>query len=100
MVFYNILPGGRCVGCGGAARAAFLCGSDNRTYSSLCRLDLHNCVHRALPPVRLACRGFCPCAPQPAADASATRAGRTGQRAGRPRRLRYRYDEVMYIPTI
>lgn len=44
------------------ARASFLCGSDNRTYSSLCRLDLHNCVRRAARPVRLACRGFCPCA--------------------------------------
>ncbi|XP_041970254.1 proteoglycan Cow [Aricia agestis] len=54
--------GARCAGCGGAARAAFLCGSDNRTYSSLCRLDLHNCVRRARPPVQLACRGFCPCA--------------------------------------
>ncbi|XP_022835396.1 proteoglycan Cow [Spodoptera litura] len=53
----------RCVGCGGRARAQFLCGSDNRTYSSLCRLDLHNCVRRGARPVRLACRGFCPCAP-------------------------------------
>nr|XP_026484286.1 proteoglycan Cow [Vanessa tameamea] len=72
----------RCVGCGGAARAAFLCGSDNRTYSSLCRLDLHNCVHRAAPPVRLACRGFCPCAraPRPA-------------HAPRPHRVRAAYDE-------
>ncbi|CAH0605666.1 unnamed protein product [Chrysodeixis includens] len=58
----------RCVGCGpatggggGAAGASFLCGSDNRTYSSLCRLDLHNCVRRGARPVRLACRGFCPC---------------------------------------
>ncbi|XP_063824654.1 proteoglycan Cow [Ostrinia nubilalis] len=51
----------RCVGCPVRARAEFLCGSDNRTYSSLCRLDLHNCVRRAARPVRLACRGFCPC---------------------------------------
>ncbi|KAJ2952261.1 hypothetical protein O0L34_g4538 [Tuta absoluta] len=51
----------RCVGCGGASRGAFLCGSDNRTYSSLCRLDLHNCVRRPAPPVTMACRGFCPC---------------------------------------
>ncbi|XP_028159750.1 proteoglycan Cow [Ostrinia furnacalis] len=51
----------RCVGCPVRARAEFLCGSDNRTYSSLCRLDLHNCVSRAARPVRLACRGFCPC---------------------------------------
>ncbi|KAJ8733070.1 hypothetical protein PYW08_001368 [Mythimna loreyi] len=52
----------RCVGCPGRTRAQFLCGSDNRTYSSLCRLDLHNCVRRGARPVRLACRGFCPCA--------------------------------------
>ncbi|XP_061710702.1 proteoglycan Cow [Cydia pomonella] len=51
----------RCVGCGSVPRAQFLCGSDNRTYSSLCRLDLHNCVRRPAPPVALACRGFCPC---------------------------------------
>ncbi|CAB3239632.1 unnamed protein product [Arctia plantaginis] len=50
-----------CVGCPARARAQFLCGSDNRTYSSLCRLDLHNCVRRGARPVRLACRGFCPC---------------------------------------
>ncbi|KAM3957839.1 LOW QUALITY PROTEIN: proteoglycan Cow [Aphomia sociella] len=50
----------RCVGC--PVRARFLCGSDNRTYSSLCRLDLHNCVRRPARPVRPACRGFCPCA--------------------------------------
>ncbi|KAJ0178574.1 hypothetical protein K1T71_005349 [Dendrolimus kikuchii] len=53
--------GERCVGCGARGRGEFLCGSDNRTYSSLCRLDLHNCVRRPLRPVRLACRGFCPC---------------------------------------
>ncbi|KAI8424511.1 hypothetical protein MSG28_002974 [Choristoneura fumiferana] len=53
---------GHCVGCGSVPRAQFLCGSDNRTYSSLCRLDLHNCVRRPAPPVSLACRGFCPCA--------------------------------------
>lgn len=52
----------RCVGCPERTRAQFLCGSDNRTYSSLCRLDLHNCVRRGSRPVRLACRGFCPCA--------------------------------------
>lgn len=54
------VAGSRCVGCGGT-RTQFLCGSDNRTYSSLCRLDLHNCVRRPARPVALACRGFCPC---------------------------------------
>ncbi|XP_013184531.2 proteoglycan Cow [Amyelois transitella] len=55
----------RCVGCPARVRARFLCGSDNRTYSSLCRLDLHNCVRRPARPVQPACRGFCPCAPRP-----------------------------------
>lgn len=40
-------------------RPIFLCGSDNRTYSSLCRLHYHNCIHDAA--VRIACKGFCPC---------------------------------------
>ncbi|XP_012552749.1 proteoglycan Cow [Bombyx mori] len=55
----------RCVGCPVRGRGEFLCGSDNRTYSSLCRLDLHNCVHRNKKPVTLACRGFCPCPSTP-----------------------------------
>lgn len=71
--------GGRCVGCGARGRADFLCGSDNRTYSSLCRLDLHNCVRRPLRPVRLVCRGFCPCRPH---------------RASRPRARRPTDDDV------
>ncbi|CAG4914309.1 unnamed protein product [Colias eurytheme] len=78
----------RCVGCAGASRAMFLCGSDNRTYSSLCRLDLHNCVHRPRPPVRLACAGFCPCeraAPAPAPVPPL--------RPYRPHRARARFDE-------
>lgn len=37
----------------------FLCGSDNRTYSSLCRLDYHNCIHRT--GIKVSCKGFCPC---------------------------------------
>ncbi|CAG9863942.1 unnamed protein product [Phyllotreta striolata] len=37
----------------------FLCGSDNRTYSSLCRLDYHNCIHKSS--IRVGCKGFCPC---------------------------------------
>ncbi|XP_052835582.1 proteoglycan Cow isoform X4 [Drosophila gunungcola] len=37
----------------------FLCGADNRTYSSLCRLDYHNCIHSTS--IRIACKGFCPC---------------------------------------
>lgn len=37
----------------------FLCGSDNRTYSSLCRLDFHNCIHHTV--IKVGCKGFCPC---------------------------------------
>ena len=37
----------------------FICGSDNATYSSVCRLDFHNCVHKT--DVKLECTGFCPC---------------------------------------
>uniref|UniRef100_A0A6M2E0B4 Putative proteoglycan cow n=1 Tax=Xenopsylla cheopis TaxID=163159 RepID=A0A6M2E0B4_XENCH len=37
----------------------FLCGADNRTYSSLCRLDYHNCIHQTA--IKVACKGFCPC---------------------------------------
>ncbi|XP_067011051.1 proteoglycan Cow isoform X2 [Anabrus simplex] len=40
-------------------RPTFLCGTDNRTYSSLCRLDYHNCIHHTA--VRVGCKGFCPC---------------------------------------
>ncbi|XP_052121328.1 proteoglycan Cow [Frankliniella occidentalis] len=40
-------------------RPTFLCGADNRTYSSLCRLDYHNCIHATA--VGVACKGFCPC---------------------------------------
>lgn len=36
-----------------------ICGSDNASYSSSCRLDFHNCVHGT--EVRFACFGFCPC---------------------------------------
>ncbi|XP_047984449.1 LOW QUALITY PROTEIN: proteoglycan Cow [Leguminivora glycinivorella] len=72
----------RCVGCGSVPRAQFLCGSDNRTYSSLCRLDLHNCVRRPAPPVALACRGFCPCRRR-AQDAAHDDWHRRGRRRGR-----------------
>ncbi|KAL9892907.1 proteoglycan Cow isoform 4-T7 [Glossina fuscipes fuscipes] len=41
------------------AKPTFLCGNDNRTYSSLCRLDYHNCIHSTS--IRIACKGFCPC---------------------------------------
>ncbi|XP_049820200.1 proteoglycan Cow isoform X2 [Aethina tumida] len=40
-------------------KPTFLCGSDNRTYSSLCRLDYHNCIHRTS--IKVGCKGFCPC---------------------------------------
>jgi len=40
-------------------KPTFLCGSDNRTYSSVCRLDYHNCIHHT--GIRVSCKGFCPC---------------------------------------
>ncbi|KFB43316.1 AGAP003400-PA-like protein [Anopheles sinensis] len=40
-------------------KPTFLCGSDNRTYSSLCRLEYHNCIH--VSEVKVSCKGFCPC---------------------------------------
>ncbi|KAL1381053.1 hypothetical protein pipiens_013743 [Culex pipiens pipiens] len=40
-------------------KPTFMCGSDNRTYSSLCRLEYHNCIHGSL--VKVNCKGFCPC---------------------------------------
>lgn len=40
-------------------KPTFLCGGDNRTYSSLCRLEYHNCIHGSL--VKVNCKGFCPC---------------------------------------
>ncbi|KAL6254805.1 hypothetical protein P5V15_014140 [Pogonomyrmex californicus] len=40
-------------------KPTFLCGSDNRTYSSPCRLEYHNCIHHTS--VHITCKGFCPC---------------------------------------
>ncbi|XP_058061606.1 proteoglycan Cow isoform X2 [Anopheles bellator] len=40
-------------------KPTFLCGNDNRTYSSLCRLEYHNCIHAS--EVKVKCKGFCPC---------------------------------------
>lgn len=40
-------------------KPVFLCGSDNKTYSSLCRLDYHNCLHATQ--IKVSCKGFCPC---------------------------------------
>ncbi|KAJ8676675.1 hypothetical protein QAD02_012462 [Eretmocerus hayati] len=48
----------RCQECP-VASPSFLCGSDNRTYSSPCRLEHHNCIHHTS--VHANCTGFCPC---------------------------------------
>lgn len=48
----------RCKPCP-VVKPIFLCGTDNRTYSSLCRLDYHNCIHHTN--IRVGCKGFCPC---------------------------------------
>lgn len=37
----------------------FVCGSDNHTYSSVCRMEFRNCMHKAS--VTVSCKGFCPC---------------------------------------
>ncbi|XP_042901447.1 proteoglycan Cow [Parasteatoda tepidariorum] len=37
----------------------FVCGSDNHTYSSVCRLEFRNCMHKVS--VKVNCKGFCPC---------------------------------------
>ncbi|KAF8777884.1 Proteoglycan Cow like protein [Argiope bruennichi] len=37
----------------------FVCGTDNHTYSSVCRLEFRNCMHKAA--VKVSCKGFCPC---------------------------------------
>ncbi|XP_029664721.1 proteoglycan Cow-like [Formica exsecta] len=44
-------------------KPTFLCGNDNRTYSSPCRLEYHNCIHHTS--VHIACKGFCPCKGRP-----------------------------------
>lgn len=43
-------------------RPDFVCGFDNSTYSTRCRLDFHNCVHDTK--IEVACKGFCPCKAQ------------------------------------
>ncbi|XP_043273694.1 proteoglycan Cow isoform X2 [Venturia canescens] len=48
----------KCVECP-VVKPTFLCGNDNRTYSSPCRLEYHNCIHHTS--VHIACKGFCPC---------------------------------------
>uniref|UniRef100_A0A8D8UMN9 Testican-1 n=1 Tax=Cacopsylla melanoneura TaxID=428564 RepID=A0A8D8UMN9_9HEMI len=49
---------GKCTPCP-IVKPTFLCGSNNKTFSSLCRLDYHNCIHQTK--IKLACKGFCPC---------------------------------------
>ncbi|CAG9807363.1 unnamed protein product [Chironomus riparius] len=40
-------------------KTSFLCGSDNKTYSSMCRLNYYNCIQGF--EVYKICSGFCPC---------------------------------------
>lgn len=40
-------------------RGHLLCGSNNITYSSMCRLEFHNCIHNSN--VKFSCFGYCPC---------------------------------------
>lgn len=54
----DVMCSRRCNPCP-VVKPTFLCGTDNRTYSSLCRLDYHNCIHHTV--IRVGCKGFCPC---------------------------------------
>lgn len=56
--FQIILLSARCKPCS-SVKASFLCGTDNHTYSSICRLNYYNCVQSL--DVRKVCNGFCPC---------------------------------------
>lgn len=56
--FLCVCANRKCKTCS-SKKQSFICGSDNRTYSSLCRLDYHNCVHNTA--TKSACKGFCPC---------------------------------------
>ncbi|XP_059048768.1 proteoglycan Cow [Achroia grisella] len=101
----------KCVGCPVRGRARFLCGSDNRTYSSLCRLDLHNCVRAAggaratdgraagggrAASVRPACRGFCPCGARSRPPPRRPRPHRARDRdEWRQRKLESSHNEVL-----
>ncbi|KAG5673696.1 hypothetical protein PVAND_003719 [Polypedilum vanderplanki] len=38
---------------------SFICGNDDKTYSSLCQLDYQNCLRGTN--VKISCTGFCPC---------------------------------------
>lgn len=58
LIFFLWMCCSSCEGCP-VVKPVFLCGSDNRTYSSLCRLDYHNCIHHTS--VKVSCKGFCPC---------------------------------------
>lgn len=52
-------------------KPVFLCGSDNKTYSSPCRLNFHNCLHGSQ--VKVSCKGFCPCQSNPSRDDSSAK---------------------------
>jgi len=47
-----------CVVCP-VVRPNFVCGTDNTSYSSPCKLEYSNCMHDQ--DVQVACKGFCPC---------------------------------------
>lgn len=65
-----------------SVKPIFLCGSDNKTYSSLCRLDYHNCLHAAQ--IKIACKGFCPC-PDSSLDQSKRQQQRKPDRPNEPK---------------
>ncbi|KAH9419811.1 Calcium ion binding [Dermatophagoides pteronyssinus] len=49
----------QCPSCPFSHGSQVICGTDNSTYSSMCRIEYHNCIHGF--DVRFACFGFCPC---------------------------------------
>ncbi|XP_055632203.1 proteoglycan Cow [Toxorhynchites rutilus septentrionalis] len=69
-------------------KPTFLCGSDNRTYSSLCRLEYHNCIHGS--EVKVSCKGFCPCK-----DASSTDLKKQQRMADRMNAFNAKYQRTI-----
>ncbi|XP_058800671.1 proteoglycan Cow isoform X2 [Phymastichus coffea] len=81
----------------------FLCGSDNRTYSSPCRLEYHNCIHHTS--VLMNCSGFCPCKHSDSRAHSKKQRQKSGQAKGKnnhditltPRDFNYDNHHYQYL---
>lgn len=66
----------------------FVCGTDNRTYSSVCRLGYHNCVQGTR--TKMSCSGFCPC--EGVSNKVAAREEKIGQVNHRWKKFVNKYD--------